>query len=141
MNPSATLRGQLTERKPAPASAPSLPGSRAVETSESARCFRTSDRARGVKIDTGQALASFPYSHYLYSHLETEQSLTARFATHRVVVTGQNLEVLLDELNSQRLELLCVLPKRMKALTEKCDVWLDRIEVIEVRVAPDKQST
>jgi hypothetical protein len=141
MNPSATLRGQLTERKPAPASAPSLSGARVVETGESVRCFRTSDRARGVKIDTGQALASFPYSHYLYSHLEIEESLTARFATHRVVVTGQNLEVLLDELTSQRLDLLCVLPKRMKGLAEKSDVWIERIEVIEVRVAPDKLST
>mgnify|MGYP001572638122 CR=1 FL=1 len=100
--------------------------------------MRTSERARGVTIDTGDAVASFPYSHYLYAQLAPENSLAIRFATHRLVVTGRNLAVVLDELTSQRLDLLRAMPKCMQGLAEKKAVWIERIEVIEVRVAPDK---
>ena len=132
MNPTAPLRTQLTERKPAPATTGS-PG-----TAENTRCLRTSEGARGVTIDTGDVIASFPYSHYLYALLTSGNSVTIRFATHRVVATGRNLEILLEELTGQRLVLLRALPKRMQELAEPRDVWIERIDITEARATSDK---
>ena len=138
MTPSGSLRSQLAERKPLP---PSPPGSRALETGETVRCMHTSERARGVTIDTGDAVASFPYSHYLYALLAPENSLTIRFATHCAVVTGRNLKLLLEELTGQRLDLLRALPDCTQGPVEKNTVRIEHIEIIEVRVAPNKLSS
>jgi hypothetical protein len=135
MNPSAILRSQLTEKK-RPAAEPS--DGQAADAGECHPCFRTCTHARGVKFETGEVVASFPYSHYLYAHLTEEKCLAIRFATHRVDVFGKNLERLLDELTVQRLELLRILPGRMKDLANTKDVWIERMQISEARVEPNR---
>jgi len=133
-----TLRHQLAEKQATPVSptAPTLPRAAANEPT---RCFTTAERAPGVKFASDKKTLSFPYSHYLFSELVSDEALAIRFATHRVVVAGQNLEALLDELTSQRLALVRVLPKRQRDQPTASGVWIDRIEVTEVgtpEVAP-----
>ena len=126
-----TLRHQLAEKQTAPLSpvGPTLPRAAANEV---ARCFTTAEKAPGVKFASDKKTLSFPYSHYLFSELVSDEALAIRFATHRVMVAGQNLETLLDELTSQRLALVRVLPKRQRDQAAASAVWIDRIEAMEV---------
>lgn len=117
-----TLRQQLAVRNPSGAAQP-LPGA----------CFSVADHAPGVKFASERKTSSFPYSHYLFSEFVSCDALVVRFATHRVIITGERLDVLLDELTSQRLTLVRVLPKRQKDLVS--GVWVDRIEILEARTA------
>lgn len=124
-----TLRHQLAERKTPPSTNPAAPGS---DTPASARCFAVSGNAAGVKFAGDKKTFSFPYSHYLFSELVSDDTLAIRFATHRVFVFGQKLEFLLDELTSQSLAVVRVLPKRQRDQALPGGVWIDRIDVKEV---------
>lgn len=120
-----SLRGQLIEKKPA------APGAAPDEPLRATQCFRASDNAPGLKIASGETISAFPYSHFLYAQLRGENALVIRFATHRVLIMGTRLEVLLDELTAQRLELVHILPKRLSGQVEG-GVWVERIEVSEI---------
>lgn len=132
-----TLRHQLADRKPAPAGEASPIGASAGgATAASGGCFAVTDRAAGVKFVGGKKTVSFPYSHYLFSELVSDDTLAVRFATHRILIVGERLELLLDEFTSQRLALVRVLPKRQRDQAPASGVWVERIEVMEVR-SPD----
>lgn len=123
----ATLRQQLAVRTISGTAQPP-PGA----------CFSVVDHASGVKFSGEKKTASFPYSHYLFSEFISGDALVVRFATHRVMISGERLDVLLDELTSQRLVLVRVLPKPQKDLMS--GVWVDRIEIVEARTAEASRS-
>lgn len=127
-----TLRHQLADRKLAPDDAsPATP----LEgpASQGGTCFTVVDKPPGVKFTGEEKTVSFPYSHYLFSELVSDDSLAVRFATHRIVIVGERLELLLDELTSQRLSMARVLPKRQRDRSPPGVVWIGRIEIAEVR--------
>jgi hypothetical protein len=133
MNASAALRGQLADHRPAPAAAAPDPALAAIDPNASSLCFHAGIKAVGLKVVTAHAIATFPYSHFLFAHLATNGALIVRFVTHRVIAKGRNLEILLDELTSQRLDLLRALPKRMNDRADHGGVWIEHIDLNEVR--------
>lgn len=139
MNASAALRGQLSDRRLVPTAA-SAASPTAPDPNAGLHCFHAGIQALGLKVVTSDAIASFPYSHLLFAHLAINGALIVRFATHRIVAQGRNLEILLDELTSQRLDLLRALPKRLSDQADPGGVWIEHIDLREVRTEHTKIS-
>ena len=83
-----TLRHQLTD--------PSAPG-----FTETGACFRAVDRASGITFCNARRKIAFPYSHLLYADLVCDDTLAVRFSTHRILIIGENVDRLLEEIAGQ----------------------------------------
>ena len=130
---SPTLRSQL-EKKPAPAataSAPAAPSSAASEAAKTAQCFTVVDSTLGVKFKNDDLSICFPYAHFLFCELVGTRGLIIRFSTHRIMIIGENVEILLDEFTTQRLSFVRTMPKRFREQAGADAVWIERMEITE----------
>lgn len=96
-------------------------------------CYATAPGTPGIRFVIPKRAIAFPYSHYLFSELTEEHLLAIRFATHRVILTGERLDVLHEELAGQRLAWVRLWPKRLRE--QAGPVWIERVEVVEARSA------
>lgn len=135
MSTHPTLRSQIAAKNSPPAApadtvadAVAEKNTTAADTSE---CYSSGDNALGVLVYTGDTLFAFPYAHYLFAQTVDKAGVAIRFATHRILVVGEGLEPIVQDLAEQRLTALRVIPKRF-ALQRKLAVWIERIEVTEV---------
>lgn len=139
MSSPTNLRAQIAAKNSPPASpagnatgeADSLQSS-ASDTSE---CYASGDNALGVLVNTGDTLFAFPYAHYMFAQTVDKSGVAIRFATHKILLVGEGLETIVQDLAEQRLTALRVIPKRF-AVQRKTAVWIDRIEVAEVSEEP-----
>ena len=96
-------------------------------------CFRTSEHAAGVKLVAAGTTFAFPYSHFLFAELCQPEIFAIRFVTHHVTVSGRNLEILLDEMNSHRLTVVQARPRPKRETGSGNGAWVDRIDVTEAK--------
>ena len=129
----SSLRSQL-EKKPAPAltaNTPVAPSSAASEAAKAAQCFTVVDATLGVKFKNDDLSICFPYAHFLFCELVGTRGLITRFSTHRIMIIGENVEILLDEFTTQRLSFVRTMPKRFREQVGEDAVWIERMEITE----------
>jgi len=128
------LRRQIDagKKSPPPSAAESAADAGAKTSAEDATaCFNSGDNPLGLLVRTSEDLFAFPYAHFLFARTVDKRGVAIRFATHNILLIGDGLETIVQDLAEHRLTMLRTIPERYHK-AQKSAVWIERIEVSEI---------
>lgn len=134
MSSANDLRRQIAGKNSPPPSAAEKSAAETAATSsadDATECFNSGDNPLGLLVRGGDDLFAFPYAHFLFARTVDKRGVAIRFATHNVLLIGEGLETIVQDLAEHRLTMLRTIPERYQK-ARKSAVWIERIEVTEL---------